>query len=520
MQPLGQAGHPAQVAWDAKYTDVDLTRLTDFLELRGIRLDGRASGHNRLEWPLGKFSQKHGEGEVVASMPPGLTPLSRRADPNLVAQQDALPREHGPFNSQLPLGHVPIAGDIVYSLDPEWINLARGWAATEKTYVEFKGRTAWAQRSQIPFHVTSLDWQESDRVLAGIMTAFGADTGAIDIGGRGEFDGVMLEAFSKPRIEGHFTGDRMRAWDTIWGHGEADLVIQNSYVDISKSVIEDAGSRIEAAGKFSLGFPRKDGGEELNANIRIDKRPMKDLRHAFILDDYPVDGLTSGEFHVYGNYLGPQGVGRLQIEQGVAYGEPFEIATADLRFEGTGVRLDKIDIHKSTGAVTGAAWVAWDGNYSFDATGAKIPVESLKMATFPRAPLSGVLQFDASGTGTFENPRYDVTVNVADLFAGDEGIGVLQGHLSLRGLMLSTTFEVSSKRLSVSGSGRMARTPEMDSELSLRFSDTSLDPYLRFFAPKMSPYTTAVADGTIRVVGGLAGNDTKQGWRTLDHQQN
>ena len=74
--------------------------------------------------------------------------------------------------------------------------------------MEFQGRTAYGERSQIPFHVTSLDWQESDRVLAGIMTAFGAPTGAVPIGGIGEFDGVMLGAFSKPRIEGTFTGDR------------------------------------------------------------------------------------------------------------------------------------------------------------------------------------------------------------------------------------------------------------------------------------------------------------------------
>jgi autotransporter translocation and assembly factor TamB len=53
----------------------------------------------------------------------------------------------------------------------------------------------------------------------------------------------------------------------------------------------------------------------------------------------------------------------------------------------------------------------------------------------------------------------------------------------------------------------MARTPEMDAELTMRFSDTSLDPYLRFFAPKMSPFTTAIADGTIRLVGELADID-------------
>ena len=385
--------------------------------------------------------------------------MTRHIPADLIAAVDPLPREQGPFNSRLPIGHVPIAAHITYSLNPEWIEIANGWAATEKTFVEFKGRTAWAQRSNIPFHVTSADWQESDRVLAGIMTAFGAPTGAIAIGGRGEFDGVMTEAFSKPRIEGRFSGERMRAWDTLWGRGVADLTIENSYVRIKKSVIEHEGSRIEAEGTFSLGYPRKDGGEEINATVTMTKRPLADLRHAFELDDYPVDGLTSGEFHVYGKYEGPNGVGRLVIEQGTAYGEPFEIATANLRFEGTGVRMDRIDVTKSTGKVTGAAWVAWDGNYSFEAHGAKIPVESLASMSFPRAPLSGILQFDASGVGTFETPRYDVKLNIADLFAADEGIGQVTGRLSLRGEMLTIEMDASSRRLSVSATGRMATTP-------------------------------------------------------------
>ncbi len=38
----------------------------------------------------------------------------------------------------------------------------------------------------------------------------------------------------------------------------------------------------------------------------------------------------------------------------------------------------------------------------------------------------------------------------------------------------------------------------------MRFADTSLDPYLRFFVPRLSPFTTAMAGGTIRVVGELA----------------
>jgi autotransporter translocation and assembly factor TamB len=506
MGPFGQS-RPAQAVWDTTYTDVDLSQLSDFLQTQGLRLAGRASGRNRLEWPLGQFAKKRGEGQITATAPPGVVPLGRQPGADLIARVDPLPQEQGPFNSHLWIGYVPVAGEIAYTLDPDWITLKNGWAATDRTYVEFTGRTAWGQRSQMPFHVTSIDWQESDRLLAGIMTAFGAPTGGIQIGGRGEFDGTFLEAFTQPRIEGHFVGERMRAWDVQWGRTAADLVIENSYVTISKSLIEAGESTIAAEGRFSLGYPRKDNGEEINAVIRMSKRPLSDLRHAFQLDDYPVEGSASGEYHIWGKYETPDGFGRLQIDRGAAYGETFDVATANLRFETTGVRLDGIEITKSTGRLTGAAWVAWDGNYSFDADAARIPVESLVTLSFPRAPLSGLLQFTATGTGTFTLPRYDVRLRVDDLFAGDEGIGQLTGRLSLRGDVLTMDVDAASPRLSVTGSGRLALTPEMDAEMTLQFTQTSLDPYIRFFQPKLSPFTTAVADGTIRAVGELSDID-------------
>jgi autotransporter translocation and assembly factor TamB len=178
--------------------------------------------------------------------------------------------------------------------------------------------------------------------------------------------------------------------------------------------------------------------------------------------------------------------------------------TSALRFEGPGVRLDTIQVTKSTGTMTGAAYVGWDGTYSFNADGRRIPVESLQTASFPTAPLSGLLQFTATGAGNFDEPRYDVKVRIDDLFAGDEGVGQVSGRMALRGELLTADFEAASPRLLVSGSGRVSLTPEMDAELALRFQDTSLDPYLRFFQPGLSPFTTAVAGGTVRVVGELA----------------
>ena len=225
----------------------------------------------------------------------------------------------------------------------------------------------------------------------------------------------------------------MRAWNVVWGKGRADVVIENSYANIKNAVITVGNSEIAAEGLFSLGYPRRDGGEQINARVKMTRRPMADLKRAFVLDDYDMDGVVSGEYHVYGNYETPLGFGRLLIEDGLAYGETFDTMTSALRFEGNGVRLDTIQIAKSTGEATGAAWVGWDGTYSFNVDGRRIPVESLRTASFPTAPLSGLLQFNATGAGNFDEPRYDVKVRVDDLFAGDEGVGQVSGRLSLRG---------------------------------------------------------------------------------------
>src|SRR5262249_28669858 len=160
-------------------------------------------------------------------------------------------------------------------------------------------------------------------------------------------------------------------------------------------------------------------GEEIDARIRVVRRDLNSLRHAFSIDDYPVAGLLSGEFHLTGSYLRPVGFGGMTIDRLVAYGEPFGPLSASLRFQGGGVRLDGITIEKDIGSISGAAFVGWDGTYSFNVDGRRIPIESIERLRFPKAPLTGLAEFSANGSATFEMPRNDFRFRVNDLFIGD-----------------------------------------------------------------------------------------------------
>ncbi|HUR34616.1 MAG TPA: translocation/assembly module TamB domain-containing protein [Vicinamibacterales bacterium] len=507
IAPLGEPEKPTG-RFEAWYANLDLAQLTDFYELAGVRFAGRASGRNLLEWPMGRFAEHRGDGELTVAPPPGAAIMGPSLAEARAADPDHSRHEWGPFLPVPLVAHLPVGGAVTYKFDPRTVEVSGGTFASEKTHVSFDGRTGWGEESAFRFHVTSADWQESDQVLAGLLTDFGARTGAVAFGGRGEFDGGMTGAFRRPRIEGDFSGEDLRAWDTLWGDGSAHIVVENNYVTVTDGLIRKADSEIRAEGLYSLGYPRRDGGEEINARVRMTGRDMDSLRHAFELDDWPVSGRVSGEFHLTGNYETPLGFGAMTIDDGVAYAEPFQKATAALRFDGRGVRLDNINLAKASGAVTGAAYVGWDGTYSFNVDGRRIPAERIAAFVNPRVQPSGSIDFTAGGSSTFENPRYDVRFRMNSLSVAQEAVGLVTGTLGLRGTEVIGEIEANSDKLALTGTGRISLEAGYDADLTFRFHDTPLDPYVRLFVPRLSEYTTAVASGTIRVGGPL--EDTNQ----------
>ncbi|MCA1583375.1 MAG: hypothetical protein LC791_00910, partial [Acidobacteria bacterium] len=237
MAPLGRPGTRAVARLDVQYEEIDLERLTSFLDLPGLRLAGRASGRNLLEWPLGRFAERTGEGTVGVSAPADVVPLGPELPPDAAASARRRAAMPGPFSNHLPLAPVGLSASLSYAVQGTAVRLASGIFATRETYVTFEGETDAGERSRLPFHVTSANWQESDRLLAGLMTAFGGTTRAIPIDGVGEFDGVMLGAFRRPRIEGRMVGDEMRGFDVTWGEVEGQVVVENSYATVSQAVI-------------------------------------------------------------------------------------------------------------------------------------------------------------------------------------------------------------------------------------------------------------------------------------------
>ena len=287
--PHGAArqGGPTRAMWDVNYQDVDLPRLTDFLEPEGMRLAGRATGRNRLTWPLGKWALKRGDGEVTVQAPAGARMMTRelpgrggrgagrrcrpRQGPSIRARRSATCRS--------PARRLP--------LDPEWITLARSWMATPKTYVEFEGphgvRRALAhpvprdqprlagERPRPRRHhdgVRRADRRDPDRRPRRVRRR--------DAQRRSRSRGSRGRSPASACARGTSSGAR----------AAADLVIENSYATSRERADRAGDSRDRRRRQVLARVSRaRTAARRSTRTCTLTRRPLADLRHAFELDD-------------------------------------------------------------------------------------------------------------------------------------------------------------------------------------------------------------------------------------------
>ena len=498
MKPLG-APEPGVATFRPQVRSANLEPLLADLDVRGARPRGRLAGELSLSWPLGRFAERSGGGEVSVRPPRGVELLPRDVPP---VPRAGWPHGEQPFAPAAAPWRFPFGGEMRFTFEEDGVGIAPSWFATPLTAMSFQGRTAWGEGSRIAFDVLSADWQESDRVMAAVMTAFGRPTGELTLDGHGTMTGVMLGSLASPRVEAAFAGDAIRAWNVEWGRGEGDIVVEDGMLEVTNGRFLQAASSMTVDGRFAIGAARP-GREQMNARFAVDGLPAQYIRDAFSLDGYTIDGPTYGQIRLYGAYAAPLGFGRLRLGAGVAYGEPFDEAEADLRFDSGGVLLNGLTVRQGDGEVTGAMYVQWDGTYSVTADMRGLDLSASRMAERVPMPVTGRMEATLSGAGAFADPRYEIRGAMTDVSIAGATVGQVTGRLDVEAGVMAVELKAASPGVAVSGSGRIGLESAAPAQLRFSVTNTRLDPFARAVQPGLSEMTALVASGTVAVDGTL-----------------
>jgi translocation and assembly module TamB len=395
-------------------------------------------------------------------------------------------------------GQLPLTGDLSGSYDAgtERLRMAPLNLATPDLRVNAVG-VLGSNSEQVRLVVAANDLTKLQPVLAMVHEQ---DTTAAQLSGKLDFDGVVSGKLTSPSIQGRVTVEnfelplaavmpapnqtaartQLQPKRLRVDSGSGEIAFNQQGVIVRHGVVRRAGSQANLDLSAALTNGVLTDTSRVVAHLIVRDAALADLQQIAGYN-YPVSGMVSANLNISGTKLSPEGGGRVQLVNGSIYGEPVKSASADVQFAGQEARIRNFLMVHNGAQVTGS------GDYNLNTTAFRFQMvgSNFQLATIHhlqnnRASLSGLLNFNATGSGSTQNPIINASAHLHNMVVNRQRIGdaTLTGITQGDQLKLTARTNFQTAELTLDGTVGV-HDPQFPANLSVRFTNFDFMPYLQ-----------------------------------------
>jgi translocation and assembly module TamB len=283
-------------------------------------------------------------------------------------------------------------------------------------------------------------------------------------------------------------------WDSFDGY----IGYGPTAASVRGGVLLSGSARFEVSASTTLQNGLFTDASVFHATSRIHDAKVEDVQ-ALIGVGYPVTGTLNANLEMNGTRPEPVGSGRLAITGGTAYGEPLQSFATDLAFSGREVRFSDVR------AVSGDAKAHGSGSFNvsteefhLDVQGSGVDLLRFPVLQTSKVKLTGIASFEAKGHGTLSAPALDGKVHIGNISLGGKREGDLEIDAITRGEDMNLTATSHFVTAKLSASGRIRLRGDLDSDITAKFENVDLQPFLIGIARGHSSI-----DGNVHATGPL-----------------
>ena len=388
---------------------------------------------------------------------------------------------------------------------------------THLTVVGSLGVSSADRPSSLQADLYTSDLAEFDRTLtaAGVVEngKKGVQALPVHLQGQAEFHGKVSGTINEPDVKGHLTAtdfatllpaehvpesdvhlssaistqpasaapERAIHWDRLDVTGEYALdqvTIQQATIARGKTLVHASGLvRPHRTGPHSAEFNEL---STINATVKIDDASVTDVLEIAGQEQVPVTGTLSLNVHAGGAFNDLNGGGHVVVNGGAIDGEPYKSLVAEMEFDGREVNITKLTMLQNGGQIVANA--AYDlGQKSFHGSvqGRGFQLAHIQKLQRPKLALAGKLDFEAKGSGTFDNPVIHGNAHLADLKLGGQLLGDVEAdaHSEHGSIFYTTESRLQGTELKITGQTELHGG--YVTQAKLIFSELDIDPFLR-----------------------------------------
>ncbi|MGO4211131.1 translocation/assembly module TamB domain-containing protein [Terriglobus sp. YAF25] len=489
------------------YVDVTLTRVSlraieEITQPRGftdLGLDVAVTGPAKAEWG-GDFA--HIEDSVIVNANLKLAPTGRQVP--------------GRQN-------VPVSGSVVaeYRGQGEIVNIQQLTAKTPYTTLEAngvlgvdKGDAATALRTNIVMG----NLAELDSILTAIgydpREKRGASALPIDLQGAATFHGTASGPMASLDIKGHLEATGVEAKvapdstlliDSLIADAEytpQGLAVASSTLKRGHSLLHAHGS-VKAhhiQGRRGVSSYEWDKDSVVDADVQLADADVVEALQMAGQSNLPVTGTLNVNGHLAGTIGNLNGKGTVALRDGVAYGEPFQLAQTNLNVHGHTIDGENLLIRAHNVQV-----LSGDAGYDIDnkQVHAHVQTHDLRLSAFENVkkrnlPVDGILTATLDAKGPLDQPNLQANLRVTNVTLDGSPVGELTADAHSQGSMVYLKGQSTLLHAAMNVDAQAQLTGNYDSQGKLEFSNLNIENVLKALNNAKLKATSNLAAGTIQ----------------------
>jgi translocation and assembly module TamB len=286
----------------------------------------------------------------------------------------------------------------------------------------------------------------------------------------------------------------------------------NSGVALASSTIERGAALLSVEGSFK---PSKilshkgattyvwDGDGQVDASVQLTNAPIADvLQIAGQQEKIPVTGTIAVNGHLTGPVKALAGSGVVTLEKGVAYGEAYDSAVAQLSMQGKDIEASRVEL-KLQGAT-----IAGNGGYDLasEHLHGHIEANHLQLSKFKmvrdNTDADGVLNLTADANGTLTEPGLKADAKLAGLTADGQALGEITANAHSQGRIMYFAVDSTIVGAKAQLNGQTELTGDFATQAKMTFTGLDISKPMALIGTGSTVATSSIG-GTVTLSGPL-----------------
>jgi translocation and assembly module TamB len=337
---------------------------------------------------------------------------------NLIAHTDAN------IDARVAPANIPFTGVIHarYAATAKQVTLSQSYLRTPQTSLTLDGTVS--DRSALQVHIQSQNLHELE-TIADVFRPPAPGQPPIGLYGTASFHGSVRGSTSTPEITGQLNAQNLKVRNSAWRLMRASVNLSPSQANLQNGLLQPA-DRGRITFTLTAGLRQWSFTDTSPFQIALD---ASNLNVAGLVQaagsQTPVFGTLAAKVAFHGTHLNPIGNGNLSLTNAKVSGEP--INSLHVNFNGSGNEVHStLALRLPAGTARSAATIFLKTKtYQATLRADGIRLDQLQTLKALNRQITGVLNMNASGQGTLDNPQLTAVLTTLQLKIENQVINAL-----------------------------------------------------------------------------------------------